>query len=260
MGNAAKRLRREKKQKAAKTTRIVLITLGIILALALIGALVFALLPDKAQNNDSGKANNSGSDNASGNNTDTTPATDTSDKNFDRVTLNVSYTDKDGNSHTGDIVIELRDDCAPITVANFKKLVSEGYYDGTDFFRIIDGMMIQGGENSERTADYIKGEFSDNGVKNPLSHVRGTVSMARRAVAYDGVSAYNSASAGFFIVQQDYTYWDGQYAAFGTVVEGMEHVDAIAGTELVYSETYGDVVAPKYPAIVNYATLQEASN
>ncbi len=254
MGNAAKRLRREKKQKAAKTTRIVLITLSIVLALALIGALIFALLPDKAKNSDSGKSNES----TSGSNTDTTPATDTGDKNFDRVTLNVSYADKNGNSHTGDIVIELRDDCAPITVANFKKLVSEGYYDGTEFFRIIDGMMIQGGENSERTADYIKGEFSDNGIKNPLSHVRGTVSMARRGSYYDGVPAYDSASAGFFIVQKDYPYWDGQYAAFGTVVEGMEHVDAIAGTELVYSETYGSVVAPKYPAIINHATLAEA--
>ena len=224
MGNASKKQRAAQKQKAAKTTHIVLISVCSILVLGMIGALAFALWPEPQ-------------------------------KTYDRVNLNVSYTDKDGNSHTGDIVIELRDDCAPITVANFKKLVSEGYYDGTDFFRIIDGMMIQGGENDSKTADYIKGEFSANGVKNPLSHVRGTISMARRGSYYDGVPAYDSASAGFFIVQQDYTSWDGQYAAFGTVIEGMEHVDAIAGTELVYSEKYGDVVAPKYPAVINSATL-----
>ena len=125
--------------------------------------------------------------------------------------------------------------------------------------------MIQGGENDSMTADFIKGEFALNGVNNPLKHVRGTVSMARRgdnfdgsALTYnDGVVSYNSASSGLFIVQEDYTYGDGQYAAFGTVVEGMEHVDAIAGTELVYSEQYGDTVAPKYPAIVNSATLIE---
>ena len=248
MGNASKKQRAAKKQKAAKTTRILLITLAIVLVLAAIGALIFALLPEKTP------ANNSGNQN-------------TGNGAHDRVTLNVSYTDKNGESHTGDIVIELREDCAPITVANFKKLVSEGYYDGTEFFRIIEGFMIQGGENDSMTADYIKGEFALNGVNNPLKHVRGTVSMARLGDNYDGsaitysngVVSYNSASAGFFIVQEDYTYGDGQYAAFGTVVEGMEHVDAIAGTELVYSDKYESVVAPKYPAIVNSATLQEAN-
>ena len=223
MANVAKKQLEEKK-KAAKRNRIILIVLLSVVVLAVVGALI---------------------------------ATNLLNKDYKYARMNVTYTDKNGVVQTGDIVIELRADCAPITVANFQKLVSEGYYNGTDFFRIIDGVMIQGGENSEKKADYIKGEFAVNGVDNPLSHVRGTISMARRAVAYDGVSAYNSASSGFFIVQQDYPSWDGQYAAFGTVVSGMEHVDGIAGTELVESETYGDVVAPKYPATINSVTLSE---
>ena len=223
MGNASKKQLAQKK-KIEKRNRILLIVILSVVVLAVVGALIVSAVLNK---------------------------------DYRYARMNVSYTDKDGNSKTGDIVIELRADCAPITVANFQKLVSEGYYDGTDFFRIIDGLMIQGGENEEKKADYIKGEFSANGVANPLSHVRGTISMARRGSYYDGVSAYDSASAGFFIVQQDYTSWDGQYAAFGTVIEGMEHVDAIAGTELVYSEKYEDTVAPKYPATINSITLSE---
>ena len=228
MANTFKK-QQEQAKKAAIRNRIILIVLLSVVVLAVVGALI---------------------------------ATNLLNKDYKYARMNVTYTDKNGVVQTGDIVIELRADCAPITVANFQKLVSEGYYDGTDFFRIIDGFMIQGGENSEKKADYIKGEFAVNGVDNPLSHVRGTISMARRAVAYDGVSAYNSASSGFFIVHQtsetNSASLDGQYAAFGTVVEGMEHVDGIAGTELVESETYyGEKVAPKYPATINSVTLSE---
>ncbi|MBQ7173814.1 MAG: leucine-rich repeat protein [Clostridia bacterium] len=176
-------------------------------------------------------------------------------KSSDYVKLNVSFTDANGDARTGDIVIQLCPDCAPLTVANFKNLVSEGYYDGTDFFRIIEGCMIQGGENEGMEADYIKGEFEANGVENPLSHVRGTISMARRAVDYDGVSAYDSASAGFFIMQEDYTAWDGQYAAFGTVVFGIENVDHIATTDLAYSYVYQATVTPKHPVTINSITF-----
>lgn len=124
----------------------------------------------------------------------------------------------------GTIKVELDAQNAPLTVENFLKLTKEGFYDGLTFHRIINGFMIQGGDplgngtgGSEET---IKGEFTENGVENTLSHTRGTISMARS-------QAYDSASSQFFIVQSDSTYLDGQYAAFGTVTEGMEIVDKI---------------------------------
>lgn len=124
----------------------------------------------------------------------------------------------------GDIKVELDADTAPITVTNFVKLAQEGFYDGLTFWRIMDGFMIQGGDpkgNGTGGADEtIKGEFSSNGVKNDLSHVRGTISMARS-------SDPDSASSQFFIVQADSTFLDGDYAAFGTVTDGMDIVDKI---------------------------------
>ena len=127
----------------------------------------------------------------------------------------------------GNIVIELKDS-APITVENFKKLVGMKFYDGLIFHRVISGFMIQGGDPTGTgmggSKDKIKGEFLQNGVKNGLSHERGVVSMARSMMP-------NSASSQFFICHADATYLDGQYAAFGKVVEGMETVDAIASVK-----------------------------
>ena len=124
----------------------------------------------------------------------------------------------------GTITMELDADTAPITVSNFCKLAKDGFYDGLTFHRIIDGFMIQGGDpegNGSGGADQnIKGEFSQNGVENNISHVRGTVSMARS-------SDNDSASSQFFIVQSDSTFLDGQYAGFGHVTSGMEIVDQI---------------------------------
>ena len=115
-------------------------------------------------------------------------------------------------------------DTAPITVTNFVKLVQDNFYDGLTFHRIIDGFMIQGGDpNGDGTGgaeDTIKGEFSSNGVKNDISHVRGTISMARSTDP-------DSASSQFFIVQSDSTHLDGDYAAFGHVTSGMDIVDQI---------------------------------
>ena len=125
----------------------------------------------------------------------------------------------------GSIKIELYADIAPITVANFKKLVSEKFYDGLIFHRVISGFMIQGGDPTGTgmggSEENIKGEFLANGVENSLSHERGVISMARS-------QDYDSASSQFFICHADSTYLDGQYAAFGKVIEGMETVDAIA--------------------------------
>jgi len=124
----------------------------------------------------------------------------------------------------GTIVAEVYPDVAPITAENFMKLVNEGFYDGITFHRIISGFMIQGGDptgtGSGGSDEYIKGEFAANGVKNDLSHARGVLSMAR---AQD----YDSARSQFFIMHKDNPGLDGQYAAFGKVISGIEVVDAI---------------------------------
>jgi peptidyl-prolyl cis-trans isomerase B (cyclophilin B) len=129
------------------------------------------------------------------------------------VTLNTNY---------GDIKILMLPEAAPKSVENFVGHCKEGYYDGIIFHRVISGFMIQGGDptgtgmgGSKKT---IKGEFKINGVKNDLSHKRGVISMARTQIP-------DSASSQFFICYGDCTFLDGQYAAFGKVVEGMETVD-----------------------------------
>ncbi len=131
------------------------------------------------------------------------------------------------------IEIELSPESAPITVANFEKLVSEGFYDGLTFHRVIPGFMIQGGDplgnGMGGSGKEIKGEFRANGVENPIKHKRGVISMAR---AYNP----NSASSQFFIMHQDAPHLDGQYAAFGHVVAGMEAVDEIAAIPTDYSD------------------------
>lgn len=127
----------------------------------------------------------------------------------------------------GTIAVELDADAAPITVANFLKLAESGFYDGLTFHRIINGFMMQGGDPEGTgmggSSEKIKGEFSANGVKNDLSHTRGAISMARS-------QAMDSASSQFFIVHQDSTFLDGQYACFGYVTDGMDVVDAICET------------------------------
>lgn len=122
---------------------------------------------------------------------------------------------------------ELYPDAAPKSVANFVKLAESGFYDGLTFHRIINGFMMQGGDPEGTgmggSSEKIKGEFSANGVKNDLSHTRGAISMARS-------QAMDSASSQFFIVHQDSTFLDGQYACFGYVTDGMDVVDAICET------------------------------
>ena len=125
----------------------------------------------------------------------------------------------------GVIRLELDASAAPITVQNFEKLVRSGFYDGLTFHRVIPGFMIQGGcpEGTGRGGPgwHIKGEFSANGVNNPIRHKRGVISMARSGLP-------DSAGSQFFIMHGDAPHLDGQYAAFGHVVEGMDVVDEIA--------------------------------
>ena len=148
----------------------------------------------------------------------------------------------------GTISAELDADTAPITVANFIKLAKKGFYDGLTFHRVIDGFMIQGGDpegtGTGGSDETIKGEFNENGVKNDISHVRGTLSMARTSNDND------SASSQFFIVQADSTYLDGQYAGFGTVTDGMDIVDQICKNTPVV-DTNGTVEAENQPVITS---------
>ena len=155
-------------------------------------------------------------------------------------------------SDGGIIKIELDPKAAPITCANFEKLVSEGFYDGLIFHRVIAGFMIQGGDPTGTgmggSDENIKGEFAVNGIKNPLSHKRGVISMARS-------QRYNSASSQFFICHADATFLDGDYAAFGAVIEGIETVDKIAA---VATDGNDKPLAPQYIKTIRVITEEQA--
>lgn len=131
------------------------------------------------------------------------------------------------------VKIELYPEIAPETVRNFVSLVEKNFYDGIIFHRVIPGFMIQGGDpagNGTGGCGYsIKGEFSANGFPNDLKHTRGVISMARTANP-------NSAGSQFFIMHQDSPHLDGQYAAFGRVLEGMEEVDRIVNVQRDYRD------------------------
>ena len=153
----------------------------------------------------------------------------------------------------GTITAELDGDAAPITVANFVDLVKSGFYDGLTFHRIISGFMIQGGDpNGNGTggsANRIKGEFRANGVENNLLHERGVLSMARS-------SAYDSASSQFFIMHDKAPHLDGQYAAFGKVLSGMDVVDAICESVPV-TDYNGTVARENQPVITSIKLIEK---
>ena len=172
-------------------------------------------------------------------------AADTSDTSEDRELLTGLHHVTIDVQDYGTISLELDADTAPISVTNFINLANEGFYDGLTFNRIISGFMIQGGDpngngtgGSEKT---IKGEFSANGVENDISHVRGVISMAR-------ANDPDSGSSQFFIVHEDSTFLDGQYAAFGHVTDGMDVVDAICEAVPV-QDNNGTVAAADQPVI-----------
>ena len=153
----------------------------------------------------------------------------------------------------GTVIAELYPDIAPVTVSNFLKLVNEGFYDGLTFHRIISGFMIQGGDpkgnGTGGSSEKIKGEFDMNGWENPLRHTRGVLSMARSADP-------DSASSQFFIMHADAPYLDGQYAAFGKVISGMEVVDAICEKTPV-TDWNGTVAREKQPVIISVRQIDE---
>ena len=181
------------------------VIIGIVILIIIIGGIVMAYTKSKQKANE---------------NTNTVSEQNSEENKYSKGTHHAEIVIKD----YGTIQLELYADTAPITVANFAKLADEGFYDGLTFHRIISGFMIQGGDpNGNGTGgskENIKGEFSANGVKNTISHTRGTISMARS-------SAYNSASSQFFIMHEDNTGLDGLYAAFGKVIEGMDVLDKL---------------------------------
>lgn len=154
----------------------------------------------------------------------------------------------------GEIYLELNADAAPATVTNFVNLAKEGFYDGLTFHRIVDGFMIQGGDPEGTglggSTYTIPGEFSINGYENSISHVRGTISMARASNDYD------SATSQFFIVQEDATGLDGYYAGFGKVVSGMDIVDAICDDVMVEDDN-GTVLAENQPVITSITIIEK---
>ena len=173
---------------------------------------------------------------------------------------NADISDSDGGNlvkftmeNGGSFIIELYPQYAPETVENFKNLVATGFYDGLTFHRVVEGFMAQGGDpegtgygGSDKT---IKGEFRLNDfIGNTLSHTRGVVSMARS-------SNYDSASSQFFICYDDASFLDGQYAAFGKVIEGMEVVDAFLEIERRY--VGNELSSPVEPIVIESAVVVE---
>ena len=170
------------------------------------------------------------------------------------ISMNPTHTVQIDVQDYGTITAELYGEAAPITVANFVKLVNKGFYDGLTFHRIISGFMIQGGDplgNGTGGADQdIKGEFAANGWNNPIAHERGVLSMARS-------SAPNSASSQFFIMHQAAPHLDGSYAAFGKVLTGLEVVDAICANTPV-TDGNGTVLKANQPIITSIRVIENA--
>lgn len=146
------------------------------------------------------------------------------------------------------IKLEIDEKAAPVTAANFLKLVKEGFYDGLTFHRVIKGFMIQGGDplgnGTGGSKNTIKGEFAANGFNNPIKHTRGVISMAR---AMDP----DSASSQFFIMHADAPHLDGSYAAFGHVVEGLDTVDEIASVRTNFRDK------PLTPVVMKRVYIEE---
>ena len=149
---------------------------------------------------------------------------------------------------TGEVIkLELYPEIAPKTVENFEKLVKDGFYNGLTFHRIIRGFMIQGGcpkgNGTGGPGWQIKGEFAANGWKNDLKHTRGVISMARTGHP-------DSAGSQFFIMHEDAPHLDGQYAAFGKVVEGMDVVDRIAAVRTLWGDR------PMQPVVMQSVVIE----
>ena len=235
------------KAKKKRTVTTVLILLGICALLVGLSAL---LIWDMTRPN----GVFSTSSNSSNSSSDTTTTTNAAQKNVGTKTSVTAthYAEIDIKDY-GKITVALDSTTAPETVMNFLSLADSGFYDGLTFHRIMEDFMMQGGDpkgngtgGSDKT---ITGEFASNGFDNPLSHVRGAISMARS-------NAYDSASSQFFIVHKDSTFLDGEYAVFGYVTEGMDVVDKIC-TEVEAVDDNGTIPDLQQP-VINTITVRSA--
>lgn len=206
-----------------------IISLTLILAICLFS---FASCGSEKENN-----NDTNQNSTTLSNVETTTENTTEKANDPKIKITVK--------NYGVIKLKLDSSQAPITVANFVKLVKSGFYDGLTFHRIIKGFMIQGGDplgtGMGGADETIKGEFSSNGVQNNISHTRGTISMARS-------SDPNSASSQFFICDADSTFLDGEYAAFGKVTKGLDVIDKIA-SDAQPTDGNGSIAKEQQPVI-----------
>lgn len=206
-----------------------IISLTLILAICLFS---FASCGSEKENN-----NDTNQNSTTLSNVETTTENTTEKANNPKIKITVK--------NYGVIKLKLDSSQAPITVANFVKLVKSGFYDGLTFHRIIKGFMIQGGDplgtGMGGADETIKGEFSSNGVQNNISHTRGTISMARS-------SDPNSASSQFFICDADSTFLDGEYAAFGKVTKGLDVIDKIA-SDAQPTDGNGTIAKEQQPVI-----------
>lgn len=192
-----------------------------------------------------------GDDNKAPINTENPKATESVQNEEDLYLNKIGFTIEleDGGVMKG----ELYPDVAPVTVENFVKLANEKFYDGLIFHRVIEGFMIQGGGFDEKytpkQSKAIKGEFDANGIKNPLKHDRGVISMARTNVP-------DSASSQFFIMHEKTPNLDGQYAAFGKVTEGLDIIDEIASVKTTILAEYGMQDVPAEPIVIKTITVE----
>ena len=210
---------------AKQKNRITIFGVSAILAILLIIGIGFMI---SSGNNDVDYTSGDGTE-TSDTSTDTTSSTLISEPVIDLDEMLTYYADIEIENY-GTITVKLDQETAPVTVSNFINLAQNGFYDGLTFHRIIEDFMMQGGcpngdgygSNTDEDGNEINivGEFTSNGYENSLSHTRGAISMARS-------DAYNSASSQFFIVHEDSTDLDGDYAVFGYVTEGMDVVDAV---------------------------------
>lgn len=230
--------KQQKGQPNKSSAGVIAAIVALVVAIAVIVVAAVYMLSGK---NDSGAESSNAAGTSSAGETSYTPAEPYAIQSLESYSEAYAYVQLDVRNF-GTIVLELDPSAAPITVQNFVDLTKSGFYDGLIFHRIISGFMIQGGDPEGTgyggSPNTIKGEFSANGWENPIKHTRGVVSMARSGNSYD------SASSQFFIVHKDSPHLNGQYAAFGHVVVGMDVVDAIAAvqTNPVNDRPYDNVV------------------
>lgn len=247
------RLAQEAKEKQKRQNRIVYGILGGFLGVILIAVAVTLIITQTGKKKEDAETNeqNTGTNAPTMDQIDLSDVTDASvftvsETETDYVRLSVSYTTAEGVAESGDIYIRLFPDVAPKTVENFKSLVASGFYNGKTFHRVYPNFMIQGGGDG---AASITGEFESNGFENNLKHLRGVLSMAR-------TEDPDSASSQFFIMHADASHLDGDYAAFGYVVNGMDVVDAITEIELTGGNAVDSIAtSPVYPVTITSAVF-----